>query len=143
MHIAFQLLPITEIILQSEFVSDSFQTLKDSVRHFADELGNLTRAVIAHDSQGTLLPLSSDPDKHRALVQSHLSILELRSQRFLEHFDGVTLGVFARQLSLCLLQVVSVTTKFAWSNIIPQALEGFLYSTMEKSNSMMNAHSKR
>ena len=143
MHIAFQLLPITEIILQGEFVSDNFQGLEDSVRHFADELGNFTIAVIAHDSQGTLLPLSSDPDKHRALVQSHLSILELRSQRFLEHFDDVTLGVFARQLSLCLLSVVSVAGKFAWSEIIPQALEGFLYSTMEKSNSVRIGHTKR
>ena len=143
MHIAFQLLPITDIILQSEFVSDNFQGLEDSVRRFAGELGNLTRAVIAHDSQGMLLPLSSNPDKHRALVQSHLGTLELRTQRFLEHFDGTTLEVFARQLSVCLLTVVSVASKFDWSNIIPQALEGFLYSTVEKSNSMMNAHSTR
>ena len=142
MHIAFQVLPITETILRGEFVAENFQRLEDCVRRFAGELSNLTMAVIAHDSEGKLLPLSFDSNKHRALVQS-LDFMGTYNQHFLENFDNLALGVFARQLSLCLWSVVSLAAKFAWDDIVLPALEGYLYRTMDLSNSETNIRSTR
>lgn len=143
MHVAFQVIPITEMMLHVNVAAENRQRFQNSIRAFADKLSDLTMAVIAHDCDGTLLPLSTDPHEHRALVQS----LELSTSqddfRFLEQFDILTLGMFAQQLSLCLLSLISVTTKLEWSDIVPQALESYLYRTMEVSHSNKNVHSIR
>lgn len=142
MHVAFQVIPITEMILRVSVAPESRQRFQQSMRAFADELSDLAMAVIAHDSQGMLLPLSTDPQKHRVLVQS-LELAGPKDHRFLEQFDILTLGVFARQLTLCLLSLVSVASKMTLNDVVPQALESYMYRTMEVSNSRKNVHSSR
>lgn len=143
MHIAFQVIPITEMILRVNVAPESRQRFQQSMRAFADEMSGLAMAVIAHDREGELLPLSTDTDKHRALLQS-LELSETKDDHhFLEQFHIVSLGMFARQLSLCLLSLVSVAAKMAWSDVVPQALERYLYRTMEVSNSSKTAHAPR